>query len=389
MPIRTLRPEDVDTVVRMHRLAFAVDADPTSWYDAAGRDHVWVLDEEGPRAVLIDVPMGRFLGGGRLEDHGVAGVAVAPEDRGRGFASRLMVEWLRGARERGAVLSSLFASTGRLYAGVGFGKAVWWVDYEASIHAFRGGTREPAVRRITPADREAIAADWTRWAAPIHGALDRGPYVWDRCFRVRSGGDPVDGWVVDGPDGVEGWLTARVVRDAASPGDQILEIRDVQAWSERAARRLVGLVGSFGTLVRTVRWHGRLADPLVAVLPEHRFHTPGPREPGWIRVLDVAAALAQRGYARGLTARLTLTVDDPVFDDNTGRVTLTVGGGEGTVARGGEGGLALGVGALATLLTGYATATDLARTGRVRGTPEDLAVADAVFAGTPSWGDFY
>ncbi len=52
-------------------------------------------------ACALRVPMGQFFGGRSVAMMGVAGVAVAPEARGRGLATRVMQEVLREAREEG------------------------------------------------------------------------------------------------------------------------------------------------------------------------------------------------------------------------------------------------------------------------------------------------
>ncbi len=51
---------------------------------------------------------------------GVAGVKVAPEERGRGVGRALMLEMLAGLEDRGFLLSTLYPATARLYRALGW-----------------------------------------------------------------------------------------------------------------------------------------------------------------------------------------------------------------------------------------------------------------------------
>ncbi len=77
--------------------ACAMPAEGASqWLCNSGLEHVRVLEEEGQvRACLLRIPMGQHFGGRAVPMIGIAGVAVAPEWRGRGTARRLMEACVR------------------------------------------------------------------------------------------------------------------------------------------------------------------------------------------------------------------------------------------------------------------------------------------------------
>src|ERR1043166_2690224 len=82
---------DLPAAVRMIVHAFAGTEEGTrDWLRAAGMKSVRVVREHGkPGAAagcLLRIPMGQYFGGRSVSMLGIAGVAVAPEARGRGLA---------------------------------------------------------------------------------------------------------------------------------------------------------------------------------------------------------------------------------------------------------------------------------------------------------------
>jgi predicted acetyltransferase len=99
----------------------------------------------------------------------------------------------------------------------------------------------------------------------------------------------------------------------------------------------------------------------------------------------VAGALSARGYSPAVGAQLHLAVEDDLLPENNGRLVLEVADGQGRAQAGGEGRLRLHVRALAALYTGHLLAHELAALGMLDGSPADLALASAVFAGPRPW----
>jgi len=99
-----------------------------------------------------------------------------------------------------------------------------------------------------------------------------------------------------------------------------------------------------------------------------------------LRIIDVPAALAQRGYAPGGQGTLHLDVRDDVIVENSGPFVLEVSGGRGAVRRGGRGAIRLDVRGLAALFSGHAAAVDLQKwTEYLDASPRQVAALDALF----------
>ena len=96
-------PRDHAAVVRMLRHAFASDpAGSEAWMKIGGEGNFRTLvDSSRPAATLLRIPMVQYFGGRSAKMLGIAGVAVAPEDRGRGYAGRMMLACVRAAHGEG------------------------------------------------------------------------------------------------------------------------------------------------------------------------------------------------------------------------------------------------------------------------------------------------
>ena len=106
-----------------------------------------------------------------------------------------------------------------------------------------------------------------------------------------------------------------------------------------------------------------------------------------LRLVDVAAALAERGYPRGVRGEVDLEVRDDLLPWNHGRLTLEVADGVAEVRRGGNGDgvIALDVRGLASIYSGFAAPAELVPTGLVAGDADDLARLGSIFAGPSPW----
>ncbi|MBV1857770.1 MAG: sterol carrier protein domain-containing protein, partial [Nannocystaceae bacterium] len=104
-----------------------------------------------------------------------------------------------------------------------------------------------------------------------------------------------------------------------------------------------------------------------------------------LRLINIEAALSERGYPPMVDATLDLDIYDDIVDGNNGMWRLTVRGGRGGVRRGGAGDLRTDVRGLAALYSGFANPSALAAAGLLEGTPAALAIAGTVFAASQPW----
>ncbi len=113
-------------------------------------------------------PMRQWWHGRSMPMAGVAGVKVAPEERGRGVGTAMMTRLLDEISERGFAVSVLFPTTAPLYRGMGW--EIAGGRYETVLPAraltalanpdqpAAAGQGAPKLRRATPADGAAIVA---------------------------------------------------------------------------------------------------------------------------------------------------------------------------------------------------------------------------------------
>ena len=215
----------------------------------------------------------------------------------------------------------------------------------------------------------------------------RSDYLWSRLLQTartetRRGDLPPSGYLLEGDDGPEGYLY--VAQTPRAGGRFDVRVTDLVVQTAAAARRVAAFLGSFSTFGEDVHlWTGP-GDPFFQSLPECPFRFEACK-PWMVRVVDVAAALSQRGYAAGLEATVHLHVTDPLIPENDGAWTLRVSGGRGEVCRGGRGTARMNVRGLAALFTGYMSPESLQVAGLIAADRADLATLGAVFAGPAPW----
>lgn len=372
----------------------AFNASPSwhaEWVAKAGSDHLRVVRSQGSTVGgLLLVPMGQFFGGRCIPLTGIAGVAVLPEARGRGSARFLMRAALQELRAAGPPLSALYASTIPLYRSVG---------YELAGTRFRAKTQLAQLTRIprnsrrvrpaTPDDHATIEELYRARARHINGALDRGPYIWNQLREPpvhRVGGYLIESETETGtePTGFV-WLLS----PAPGSSTEDLILADWGALDSESLQAILRFLGEHGTLSKRLSWLTGPFDSIRASLPSGEVELELTHD--WLsRLVHVPAALEARGYARALDTELHLDVTDETLEENTGRWLVSIEDGRASVRQGGEGRLRADVGALASLYTGFATAEQLALTGRLRGDAEVLARASAIFAGpAPAMQDYF
>jgi predicted acetyltransferase len=298
---------------------------------------------------------------------GMAGITVLPEFRGRGIGTLLMRGLSEVSAGRGEPISALYPATVTVYRHLGWelvGALSRFALPAAQLRTL-GGTAE--VRRVGMDDIGSLQELCARAVASerASGPLLRPATSWERLV------EDADTFVYRTDDGaaVYGW-------DGSD-----LSVDFLWAASEDSARSLWSVVGSGSSVAKTVHAYLSPDDPLFWLLPEEAGHEVG--QHGWmLRVLDVAAALAARGYPGGLDTAVVLAVHDPESGANSGTWRLDVADGKGAAERISDDvdGLRLSARGLAALYAGRPVSV-LRRSGLARGGDEDLdGVLDAVFA---------
>jgi predicted acetyltransferase len=369
-----------------HSFGFPVEETP-DWFARAGHENVRVLRRDGGViGGLITVPMGQFFGGRAVPMVGIAGVGIRPDVRGAGVATELMAETVREARRSGFALSTLYPATVPLYRGVGYARAGARYEVRVAPGAAATRSRKLSLVRVESADDVDVRSTYARFAAARNGFLERGPYIWGRLFKPRKGA--VETFKVMGDAGCEGYAVLKhQMGDGGAIASELIA-NDFIATTRGAAERLLDLMAGYGSIATGIRWYGAAPDLLTSVLADRR-HDIRVTDYWMLRICDVESALSRRGYPR-MDATLELEVADDIIPENSGRFRLQVREGRATVERGGEGSLRIDVRGLASLYTGFHDALTLRELGELRAREDELAIADALFAGrAPATCDFF
>jgi predicted acetyltransferase len=368
--VRALTPDDQPAAWELGALAFGYGdrTRPDGWTsDTPGR-HTWGVFDDGVLvAKAVDREQGHWFGGRSVPACGVAGVAVATERRGEGLARVVLTRLLAGARERGAVVSTLFPTTPVPYRQLGWeecGAIEWTAVPTATLAAVR---MPPGVRlRAAKAEDEPALRE-------LYGDLGRaGTAMLDRCGPAWARGvlDDYDGvsMVEDAegrPLGYASWD-----REAGYRETGMVTVDDFVVTTPVAAQALLSMLGGWAAVAPTIRM--KLSTVDAAVLASTSWHAPVvDRRPWMLRLVDAAGAVAARGWSPHLSGAVSLELLDEECPWNAGPHRLVLEAGQGRLEPGGPGGLRLTPRGLALWYAGAASPDLLRRAGLLAGAEAD------------------
>jgi len=271
-------------------------------------------------------PMRQWWHGRSLPMAGVAGVKVAPEERGRGTGRAMMARLLAEIAAAGYPVAALYPTTAPVYRSCGFEFAGF--KYETTVPAHelsrlvaRGG--EPAaagLRRATPDDGELIVAIKGR----LHEQLrDCGPNTREP-WQLREWLDDQDHFAYVADDGFLSY------RWAGGQTDEV-DVEEVTAGSAATALAFWQILAGHASMAHTVRACLAPDDPIAWLTkdPVAQLRT---RDAWMLRVVDAPAAIAGRGYPSAVSVMADLELSDAALPANAGRWTLTISDGKGELA---------------------------------------------------------
>lgn len=326
---------------------------------------------------------GQFFGGRVVPMGGLTTVAVAPDRRGRGLGKRVVRASLSSMRDRGELISALYPATTSLYRGLGWemaGTTSWRTlapeDIEGVV-APSGVEARPALE----SDASAVHACYEEWAAGVNGALSRPDLWWQMHTAFRP--DAKNFVVVSDRGEVEGYLAYRQV---PGDGEKFRIVCDDLFWvTQPAGAAVLRLLGSWRTMVERITYRAGADDPFLWWVAEQQASVAA--EIRWmVRLIDVAGAIAARGYEESVDVHVSFELTDTEIPENAGSWQLEVRRGRGRLERGGSGDLVLDVGALSAVYSGGADVRQLERADRIRAkTPDALRALGAAFSGPAPW----
>jgi predicted acetyltransferase len=328
-------------------------------------------------------------GGARVRTAGVTAVGVLPTHRRRGILRQLMARQLDDVRSGGEALAALVASEGSIYQrfGYGIGTLRGSIDLERDRSAFR--TPLPSIGTVRLVDKEEARRQMPLVYDPVcaatPGFIERDPAWWDERLAdiesQRRGAGPQYRAIYERDGHVMGYVRYRIKQewnDMASAS--VLMINELIGADQIAEQQLWRYVLGVDLIAHIRYPWSQASQPLLLTLAEPRRLGLRVSDGIWLRVVDVPAALATRGYAAD--GNLVLEVSDEFVPGAAGRWRLTVSGGAGKAESTTDpADLALDTTDLAAVYLGAFSFAELARAARTHElTPGAWARADALFA---------
>ena len=349
-----------------------------------------VVGGGGAFSFSMTVPGEREIGCG-----GVTMVGVLPTHRRQGILRSVMAQQLADIKRRGEPIAALWASEGSIYQRFGYGLATLngTVEVARDRATFRSPFEPSGTFELLSADdaRPAILEVYDRVRAETPGFYRRHERWWDVLLsdpEFRRHGASKRFNVVHRRDGRPvGYLLYRIRDDwqPAGPANRlvILEMLGVDPDAIRQLWRYAFGVDLMGTIFARL---GPADHPLMLLAAEPRRLQFRVGDGMWVRIVDVPAALAGRGYAAD--GSIVLDVADPFMPDVAGRWRLTVDGVTGRVEPTTDAAdIAMDVADLAAVYLGGFRFASLGRASRTTElTPGARMRADAMFASpVPAW----
>jgi len=398
----TFRPvspdEPMGPIARLPSLAFGTSPeDCTEWFEKrVTRPNIRVAERDRtPLGCVGRVPMGLHVAGNAVPMLGVLGVADDPEARSTGVARQIMADAVREMHRDGVPLSGLYSALHGLYRAVGYEHAGLVCDATVPAGLFPHTPGTTPWRPITDDDSPRILGCYRRYAHQSNGALDRPEYIWHR-IRERHG--KANGFCTTDDTGDITAYCYTVQADWPGRGTDTgscvgatLNVTDL-AWSTpEGLAALASFLRGFSSVVGEVHLSLPPASPLLTALPDWRYLFTI-KNVHFVRIINPKPALEQRGYLAGVSTALTLDLTDDIIEANTAPLTVTLDNGAPTVSRTRDApAIALHIRDLAPLYTGFASPAALHAAGRLKGDPDALARATALFAvpSPPAMPDMY
>jgi predicted acetyltransferase len=351
---------------------------------------VWAWDADRPVGTAAALALELTLPGGRTgAAAGITVVGVLPTHRRRGIMASMMQRLYADARERDEPIAVLWAVEAAAYRSSGFGCAtrVLKVDADASvaIAGVTAGTVQAELVDVTACHRR-VGAIYERLRVVTPGMFRRGD-TWLDVFQLDHAAEPRDGAgpmfcvvvSIDGRD--EACALYRVEqRWPDDLPDGVVVVCEALAASTAGIRELWRHLLSIDLTTR-VRWSRpglSVNDPLEWMVDEPARLRLRVGDGLWLRLVDVGAGLAARGYAD--KRPLVFELSDAACPTNAGRWKLA----DGVAERSSEPAeLALSANELGAVYLGDVRPSTLVGAGRIDELiPGAAARADSIFAST-------
>lgn len=399
--IRAVGEEDFAAWVRANEVAFSSVADAQSIErerTVAELDRTFGAydgDEIVGTSASFSLRM-RAPGGAMVPAAGVTMVGVEPTHRRRGVNTAMMRILLDQSHERDEPLAALFASEGGIYGRYGYGLATYHcsIDVETDRSAFVRGYGSSGRVHLGSVDESlpTLLDVYARAAPSRPGTIDLDETRFRYWLHEHGPQKDVPFFVALHEDGgtTDAYAIYKVEHEWPDSIPKLeLNVHDLQATSPAAYADMWRFLLDVDLVHRVRAWTRPPDEPLLHLLAEPRRLHLKVRDGLWLRLVDVPAALAARGYVA--PGRVVFEVRDRFCPWNERRVALEAGpDGAACSETDADADLACDVNVLGAVYLGSSTFRQWWRAGQVQERRSDaLARADAIFASEPApWCPF-
>ena len=385
LTVRPLTAADAAASQQLGYEAFGVPSSPPTEppsIDRPGRFYLGAFDGDTLVARLADRAYDSCFGGVLVPTSGIASVTVAAEYRGQGGLSPLVLEALRRARDRGALISTLFPTASRIYRKFGYEVIADFVTVQLPTTVLAAVPQPAAVRtrRAVPADVEVIRAVYDAWAIAQNGPLSRRGISFTATAHEFLAGFTGVTVAVDDTDAICGY--ASWSRGQGYGEQAVISVTDLLATSADGYRALLAMVGSFASVTAITKIDTSGDDLARLFLPTLQWQVLD-SSPYMLKILDVPGAISGRRYPPGLTTHLHFRLQGDFLTENDGGYAIGVADGRAECVRAEPGGdRVLTPQGLALLYAGAQSSANLRAAGHLSGgeIEQDLDW-DALFGG--------
>lgn len=378
---------DVDAFFRADMRGF-LDPEPTDEAVAVGtesfadRRNIGVFEGEAtvgtwPIATVNSWTTPLTVPGGEVDMWAISSVTVAGTHRRRGIARALLEGELRSAAAAGVPIAGLTVSEATIYGRYGFASAV--PVAKLTVDTRRAGWAAPA----TPGRLEYIDKDTTKaHLGALHevARTQRSGQIpgWDGRWARSAGTVPgqtgaaaVRGVRYLDENGAARGVMAYSVTELAGTFHFEMSIHQLTAVTDDALIALWGFALQHDLVSRVTADLRPIDDPLPMLVTDRRGVEIAVHDHGWLRILDVPAALSARTYRAPLDV-VVLVEDALGFAAGSWRLMVVDGHATVTPSTSEDADLRLDVATLSALYAGGVSATQLRAAG---GLVADAAVA--------------
>ena len=292
-----VHPDDIarlrENRVEIDRLVAAVDTRSERIVGTAGAD-----------SYSLTVP-----GGATVPMAGVAYMTTSVTHRRQGAFSRMMTRIHDSARERGDIVSGLWASQSHLYGRFDYGMAVnsydWVIEprFGAFAHSPETGESRESEAHVYFVDAEEatvmLSAIYDRMRRSTPGAVDRSAGRWRYLLfdaeRVRDGASALFFAICEEGGEQTGYVTYRMRRKGDSDMGTLI-VEEQVSITDTAHAAIWRFLLNFDLVGKITAENRPADDPLWWMLSDPRRLDRKSHDSLWIRLLDVRKALEARTY---------------------------------------------------------------------------------------------